>query len=66
VLIKLGKIMFLFKKDPTKKLRKKYIEKLEKAMNAQRSGDIRSYSLITSEAEIIHKKILELEAKNLN
>jgi len=39
------------------------MEKLEAAMNAQRNGDIRSYSLITNEAEIIHKKILQLEAK---
>lgn len=55
--------MFLFKKDPSKKLRKIYMKKLEAAMIAQRNGDIKSYSLITSEAEIIHKKILHLEAK---
>ncbi len=55
--------MFLFKSDPSKKLRKIHMEKLEAAMNAQRNGDIRSYSLITNEAEIIHKKILQLQAK---
>ncbi len=55
--------MFLFKTNPIKKLKKAYMKKLEEAMQAQRNGDIRSYSLITNEAEIIHKKILQLEAK---
>ena len=52
----------LFKKDPLKKLRKLYMQKLEQAMSAQRNGDIRAYSLITSEADFIHKEILKLEA----
>ena len=52
----------LFKKDPLKKLRKLYMQKLEQAMSAQRNGDIRAYSLITSEADLMHKEILKLEA----
>ncbi|WP_141096214.1 DUF6435 family protein [Lacimicrobium sp. SS2-24] len=39
------------KSDPTKKLRKQYDAKLEQAMLAQRRGDIKTYSMLTSEAE---------------
>lgn len=46
-----------FKKDPLKELNKQYLQKLEEAMYAQRNGDIRSYSMLTSEAEDILKKI---------
>ena len=53
----------LFKKDPTKKLNKAYSEKLEQAMQAQRKGDIQTYSVLTSEAEALYKQILELEKK---
>ncbi|MFT5887674.1 MAG: hypothetical protein ACI9BO_000482 [Zhongshania sp.] len=50
--------MFSFlKKDPIKKLNKLYLQKLEEAMYAQRNGDIRSYSTITSEAEDIRIKM---------
>lgn len=58
-------MLSLFKKDPVKKLRKSYMLKLEQAMTAQRNGDIRTYSAITQEAEIIHKEILKLEVKNM-
>jgi len=51
----------LFKKDPIKKLNTLYFQKLEKAMQAQRNGDIRSYSQITSEAEELRFKIEALE-----
>jgi hypothetical protein len=51
----------LFKKDPIKKLNKTYEAKLEQAMHAQRKGDIRSYSMLTEEAEKINKEILALE-----
>jgi hypothetical protein len=54
----------LFKRDPVKKLRKAYMAKLEQAMQAQRSGDIKSYSFITSEADMMHKEIMKLEANN--
>jgi hypothetical protein len=54
----------LFKRDPAKKLKKAYMAKLEKAMQAQRNGDIKSYSFITSEADVLHKEILKLEANS--
>ena len=43
----------LFKSDPTKKLNKQYSAKLEQAMHAQRNGDIRTYSMLTEQAQII-------------
>ncbi|MBE1300595.1 MAG: Lacal_2735 family protein [Alteromonadaceae bacterium] len=52
----------LFKKDPTKALRKKYDIKLEQAMLAQRKGDIKSYSMLTAEAEAIWAEIQSLES----
>jgi hypothetical protein len=54
----------IFKSDPTKKLNKNYFLKLEQAMLAQRNGDIRSYSLITNEAEQILREISKIEALN--
>jgi hypothetical protein len=33
-------------------------------MQAQRSGDIKSYSFITSEADVMHKEIMKLEAND--
>lgn len=55
--------MFSFlKSDPTKKLRKQRAALLEKAMHAQRNGDIRTYSRLSTEAEEAYKKIQELEA----
>ncbi|MBE0365667.1 hypothetical protein PULV_b0295 [Pseudoalteromonas ulvae UL12] len=54
--------MFSFlKSDPTKKLKKQYDALLEQAMHAQRKGDIRSYSMLTLDAENLWKKIEELE-----
>jgi Family of unknown function (DUF6435) len=50
-----------FKKDPLKELNKQYLQKLEEAMHAQRNGDIRTYSMLTSEAEEYLKQIEELE-----
>jgi hypothetical protein len=47
----------LFKSDPTKKLRKTYDMKLEQAMLAQRKGDIKSYSMLTAEAEALWAQI---------
>ena len=52
----------LFKSDPAKKLKKQHAALLEKAMLAQRSGDIRTYSQLTTDAEAIYKQIIELEA----
>lgn len=50
----------LFKRDPVKKLNKQYEAKLEQAMRAQRSGDIRSYAMITKEADDIAKQISKI------
>jgi hypothetical protein len=51
----------IFKKNPTKKLNRLYLAKLEKAMHAQRNGDIESYSIIATEAEQIRIQIQELD-----
>ncbi len=52
-------IMFgLFKKDPAKKLEKKYLELMEEAMMIQRGGDIKAYSAKVAEAEEV---MVELE-----
>ena len=52
----------LFKKDPLKALNSEYKALLDKAMQAQRSGDIRTYSELSQKAEEIGKKIEQLEA----
>jgi len=52
----------IFKSDPVKKLTKLRNAKLEKAMLAQRNGDIKSYSQLSLEAEELYKEILALEA----
>lgn len=57
--------MFSFlKSDPIKKLDKEYGELLEKAMQAQRGGDIRLYSELTEQAESVKAKLDEMKAKN--
>lgn len=45
------------KPDPQKKLRKQYHEKLEAAMHAQRNGDIKSYSMLSKEADALWQQI---------
>ncbi|WP_196157469.1 DUF6435 family protein [Reinekea sp. G2M2-21] len=55
--------MFAFlKTDPAKKLQKEFNRLSEKAFHAQRNGDIRGYSELTSEAEAYRQKIKELQA----
>ena len=51
----------LFKSDPSKKLRKTYDMKLEQAMHAQRKGDIKTYSMLTAEAEALWEQIEALK-----
>ena len=51
----------IFKKNPAKKLNKRYEAMLEKAMHAQRNGDIKAYAMITAEAEKIAVEIQALE-----
>ncbi|WP_332399475.1 DUF6435 family protein [Vibrio metschnikovii] len=53
----------IFKSDPTKKLRKQHVLKLENAMLAQRKGDIRTYSQLTFEADEMYQQIERLEAE---
>ncbi|XOV78716.1 MAG: DUF6435 family protein [Aestuariibacter sp.] len=54
----------LFKKDPVKKLRNEYDQLLEKAMLAQRRGDIKSYSMLTAEAEALWQRIEAQQHEN--
>ncbi|MBT4882954.1 MAG: Lacal_2735 family protein [Glaciecola sp.] len=54
----------LFSRDPSKKMRKKYDKLLEDAMHAQRRGDIKSYSMLTAEAEALWEQIEKLQQKN--
>jgi hypothetical protein len=53
----------LFKSDPKIKLRKQYDKKLTDALHAQRKGDIRSYSMLTLEAEKIWEQIESIDEK---
>lgn len=50
----------LFKKNPTAKLEKQYNTLLEKARDAQRSGDIKLFARITAESEEVWKEIEKL------
>ena len=54
----------LFNNNPTKKMRKQYDALLEKAMHAQRNGDIKTYSLLTAESETLWKEIEKIENPN--
>ncbi|MBO6657551.1 MAG: Lacal_2735 family protein [Pseudomonadales bacterium] len=54
----------LFKKDPTKKLQKRYEAKLEEAMHMQRNGKIREYSFLTAEAEEIRAQMEALKLES--
>lgn len=57
--------MFSFlKPNPIRKMKKDYFSLLEKAMHAQRSGDIKTYSMLTANAEALWLKIEALENKN--
>lgn len=52
------------KPDPTQKMEKEYKALLSKAMSAQRSGDIRNYSMLTEQANALHQKIEALRKKD--
>lgn len=52
--------MPFFKRDPKKKLQKSYGQKLEAAMHAMRSGDIRKNAELTAEAEEIKAELDKL------
>lgn len=59
--------MFGFlKADPRKKLQNKYEKLLEEGMHAQRNGDIKTYSMLTAEAEKVRSEIQTLEQQHQN
>jgi len=49
------------KGNPRKKLQKAYEAKLEKALHAQRNGDLRSHGTLMEEAEKIYAEIRALD-----
>lgn len=49
-----------FKNNSVKKLKKRHSMICEQAMQAQRRGDIKTYSLLTAEAEEIFEQIKTL------
>lgn len=51
------------KGDPKKKLQKAYEAKLEKALHAQRNGDLRTHGTLMEEAEKIYSEIEQLSNK---
>lgn len=51
----------LFKKNPIKKLEKQYNTLMEKAMEVQRSGDLRHYAKLIEESEVLQGKIQALK-----
>jgi len=51
----------LFRKNPLEKLEKGYQDKLQQAMEAQRSGNIQRYAELSEEADGIYQKIKALE-----
>ena len=53
----------LFKKDPVKQLQAEYEKKLTAAQQAQRNGDIKTYSELSAEADAIYQKIQAAQAK---
>lgn len=44
-----------------KKLQKEYQSKLGEAMQAQRNGDIRSYSMLSEEADKLYKQLMAIK-----
>ena len=49
------------KGDPKKKLQKAYEAKLQKALESQRNGDLRTHGTLMEEAEKIYEEIQKLE-----
>lgn len=55
----------LFKSDPKAKMQKLYDKKLTDALHAQRKGDIRSYSMLTLEAQKIWDEMELIDSKKV-
>lgn len=53
----------LFKKSPLEKLQAEHESLSTRAFQAQRNGDIRTYSALTAEAEELRKKMESLKAE---
>ncbi len=53
--------MPLFRRDPTKKLKKAYQQKMEAAMHAMRRGDVRENAMLVAEADKLRAKIDAVE-----
>lgn len=53
----------LFKKDPLKQLEAEHKALLTRAFEAQRNGDIESYSFLTADAEKVRQEIDALKAE---
>ena len=51
------------KGDPKKKLQKEYEAKLQKALHAQRNGDLRTHGTLMQEAENIYAELQKIEKK---
>ncbi len=56
--------MPLFKRDPTKKLKKRYQEKMQAAMVALRNGDVRQNASLVAEADELKAQLDRLIANN--
>jgi hypothetical protein len=54
--------MPLFRRDPAKKLRKTYQQKMEAAMHAMHRGDIRENARLVAEADKLKEAIEAAEA----
>lgn len=54
------KMLGFLKGDPKKKLQKEYEAKLQKALHAQRNGDLRTHGTLMEEAEKIYAEIQKL------
>ena len=52
----------LLKKNPEKRLNKEYEKLLGQALEYQRKGDIKNYSLVSKQADDILKKIDQLKS----
>lgn len=50
-------MLSFLKRDTTKALQKAYEKKLTEAQQAQRNGDIRSYSMLSEEADTLYNKL---------
>lgn len=50
-----------FKKDPVKKLNKKYLELMKEARDIQRSGDLKLYAKKIEAAELVAQKLEQLK-----